>query len=189
MSLSDLSFCSVGGPFSIQPDTQCYEVTIYWQFELFFVAFQNQLRHGLILNFVVFWQSLHQVPIGKVRYIDSLNFLLQCSGASGVCADENFGGSNQLELVNAWRMNGVSTIRYKRPLRGILLWQHIASPHVNQCINLHTQNKKFQLKFNLRKLLLTAVNFFSHITHRMLWGTCASYDDGRALELWTSLSS
>ena len=34
-----------------------------------------------------------------------------CSGSTGVCPD-----NNHYELVNYWRMNGVSTVRYKRPL-------------------------------------------------------------------------
>ena len=39
-----------------------------------------------------------------------------CSGTTGVCPDNKWDDNNQCELVNAWRMDGISTVRYKKPL-------------------------------------------------------------------------
>ncbi|XP_060527582.1 protein Skeletor, isoforms B/C isoform X2 [Cylas formicarius] len=47
----------------------------------------------------------------------------QCDGKSGVCPDERIGGRNDVTLLSGERTNGITTIRYVRPL------------HTNEAIN------------------------------------------------------
>lgn len=41
----------------------------------------------------------------------------QCDGKVGVCPDERIGGRNDVTLISGERKNGVTTIKYSRPLQ------------------------------------------------------------------------
>lgn len=46
-----------------------------------------------------------------------LSQLAQCDGKQGVCPDERIGGKNDITFLFGERQNGVTTIKYKRPLQ------------------------------------------------------------------------
>ncbi|XP_050304285.1 protein Skeletor, isoforms B/C isoform X2 [Anthonomus grandis grandis] len=52
-----------------------------------------------------------------------ISHLSQCDGKSGVCPDERIGGRNDVIVLHGERSNGVTTIKYSRPL------------HTNEAIN------------------------------------------------------
>lgn len=46
-----------------------------------------------------------------------LSQLAQCDGKQGVCPDERIGGKNDVHLIHGDRKNGVTIIKYRRPLQ------------------------------------------------------------------------
>lgn len=46
-----------------------------------------------------------------------LSQLAQCDGKRGVCPDERIGGKNDISFLFGDRKNGVTTVKYKRPLQ------------------------------------------------------------------------
>lgn len=46
-----------------------------------------------------------------------LSQLAQCDGKQGVCPDERIGGKNDIQFLFGERKNGVTTIKYTRPLQ------------------------------------------------------------------------
>ncbi|KAL1491384.1 hypothetical protein ABEB36_011989 [Hypothenemus hampei] len=52
-----------------------------------------------------------------------ISHLSQCDGKSGVCPDERIGGRNDVMVLNGERVNGVTVIKFSRPL------------HTNEAIN------------------------------------------------------
>lgn len=41
----------------------------------------------------------------------------QCDGKLGVCPDERIGGRNDVTLISGERKNGVTTVKFRRPLK------------------------------------------------------------------------
>lgn len=41
----------------------------------------------------------------------------QCDGKQGVCPDERIGGRNDVTLLSGYRENGITTVKFRRPLK------------------------------------------------------------------------
>lgn len=63
---------------------------------------------------VAFWDK-DALEFKAVDYY--MSHTAQCDGKAGVCPDERIGGRDDVTLISGDRKNGVTTIKYSRPLQ------------------------------------------------------------------------
>lgn len=63
---------------------------------------------------VAFYDKMSRVFRAEDYYLSSLS---QCDGKQGVCPDVRIGGRNDIEFLTGDRKNGVTNIKFRRPLQ------------------------------------------------------------------------
>lgn len=84
----------------------------YMAFGLSGVQGKSQMIGGDVV--VAFYDTKKRIFWAEDYYMSHLS---QCDGKHGVCPDKRIGGRNDVMVISGDRKNGVTSVRYSRPLQ------------------------------------------------------------------------